>query len=186
MSINEMRKNIDKFNYINLIIEQNEKNLPDYLKSTDQYIDDNGNLIGSDTYKVNDYEKYDYISEKTHSFLVNWTWNSYNLHFHQTHGLQSIDDDIINELSQWKPSTPVKLYRVICDNSENEKYKTNKLKSYFKTLEEAKSILSDMGCEKTGGFIDSKIFTPDQILVDITMIPNYSDLDLIDEVIVIS
>jgi len=58
---------------------------PDYLKINKPYIDKDGNLIGSDTYKVNDYEKYDFISDKAHSFLVNWCWNETNLRFYQTY-----------------------------------------------------------------------------------------------------
>lgn len=158
---------------------------PDYLKIDNPYIDKQGNIIGADTYKVNDYEKYDYISEKTHSFLINWCWNETNLRFYQIHGLNGIDDDIIKELSKWKPKTTVNLYRAVCDKNGETQYK-NKLKSYFKTLEAAQMTLEDMNCEKTGGYVQTIKVNPNNILVDMTMIPNYRDLDLIDEVIVIT
>jgi len=158
---------------------------PDYLKVKKPYIDRDGNIIGGDTYKVNDYEKYDFISEKTHSFLINWCWNETNLRFYQTHGLNAIDDDIINELSQWKPKSPIKLYRAVCDKEGESKYK-NKLKSYFKTLEAAQMTLEDMNCEASGGYIQTIKVNPKDILVDMTLIPNWRDLDIIDEVIVIA
>lgn len=161
-----------------------EKITPEYLKIDNTYIDSGGNIIGGDLYKINDYEKYDYISEKTHSFLINWSWSSDNLHFYQTHGLDAIDDDIIEELSQWKQKTPITLYRAVCDKNEELKHK-NKLKSYFKNIKAAEMLLDDMDCKKTGGYIFTKMVNPEDILVDITLIPNYSDLDLIDEVIVI-
>jgi len=163
----------------------NENKLtPDYLKINKPYIDEDGNIIGADIYKVNDYEKYDYISEKTHSFLINWCWNETNLRFYQKHGLNAIDNDIIKELSQWKPKSPVKLYRAVCNKKNETKYK-NKLKSYFKTLEAAQMTLEDMNCEKTNGYIQTITANPNNILVDMTLIPNYNNLDLIDEVIVI-
>jgi len=157
---------------------------PDYLKVEKPYIDKDGNIIGANPYKINDYEKYDYISEKTHSFLINWCWNETNLRFYQTHGLNAIDDDIIKELSQWKPKSSIKLYRAVCDKKGENKYR-NKLKSYFKTLDAAQMTLEDMDCEKTDGYIQTINVNPNDILVDMTLIPNYSDLDLIDEVIVI-
>lgn len=159
------------------------KTLPYYLIDK-PYTDKDGNIIGGDTYKVNDYEKYDYISEKTHSFLINWCWNSTNLHFYQTHGLNAIEDGVIDELSKWKPYTDIELYRVVCNKEDEIKFK-NKLKSYFKTLEEAQMLLEDMDCEKDGGYIQTIKVKPNDILVDMSLIPNYSDLDLIAEVIVI-
>lgn len=161
------------------------KIIADYLKVKNPYIDKDGNIIGGDTYKVNDYDKYDYISEKTHSFLVNWCWNETNLRFYQTHGLNAIDDDIVKELSQWKPKSPIKLFRSVCDRKGEEKYK-NKLKSYFKTLEAAQMTLDDMNCESSGGYIQTITVNPKDILVDMTLIPNWRDLDVLDEVIVIT
>lgn len=174
--------------FITTIIREylNENNITrNYLKVKNPYIDKDGNIIGADTYKANEYEKYDFISEKTHSFLINWCWNETNLRFYQTHGLNAIDDDIINELSQWKPKSPIKLYRAVCDKEDEIKYR-NKLKSYFKTLDAAQMTLEDMNCEKTGGHIQTINVNPKDILVDMTLIPNYSDLDLIDEVIIIT
>lgn len=168
---------------INEYLKEN-KIIPDYLKVNNPYIDKEGNMIGNDVYKLNNYEKYDYISERTHSFLINWCWNEINLRFYQTHGLNAIDDDIIEELSQWKPKTPIKLYRAVCDKEGEIKYK-NKLKSYFKTLEAAQMTLEDMNCESTGGYIQTIKVKPKDILVDMTLIPNWIDLDIIDEVIVI-
>lgn len=178
----ELRKIIASIvkDYIN-----ENKIIPDYLKVKTPYIDNKGNIIGGDTYKVNDYEKYDHISEKTHSFLVNWCWNETNLRFYQIHGLNAIEDDIIKELAQWKPKSPIKLYRAVCDKEGEAKYK-NKLKSYFKTMEAAKMTLEDMGCEKTNGYIQTVKVDPKNILVDMTLIPNWRDLDIIDEVIVIT
>jgi uncharacterized protein YkvS len=158
---------------------------PDYLKINKPYIDKDGNLIGSDTYKVNDYEKYDFISDKAHSFLINWCWNETNLRFYQTHGLNAIHDEIIDELSQWKPKSPIKLYRAVCDKDGEMKYK-NKLKSYFKTLEAAQMTLEDVYCQSKGGYVQTIKANPEDILVDMTLIPNWRDLDIIDEVIVIT
>lgn len=54
-----------------------------------------------DIYKRESYPKDNPLSHKTHSFLVNWTWNDKFIQQYQTHGIDEIDKDIIKELSQY-------------------------------------------------------------------------------------
>jgi len=46
--------------------------------------------------------------------------------------------------------------------------------------------LEDMYCESKGGYVQTIKANPEDILVDMTLIPNWRDLDIIDEVIVIT
>ena len=131
-----------------------------------------------DIYKRESYPKDNPLSHKTHSFLVNWTWNDKFIQQYQTHGIDEIDKDIIKELSQYRASTELRYYRVIFDLKDELKYK-NKLKSYCKNIETALGILGNKG------YLDIRYFRPEKILVDTTLIPNFKKLDLIEEVICI-
>jgi hypothetical protein len=120
------------------------------------------------------------LSEKEHAFLVDWSWNDEFIRIYQENGIEEIDQDIINELIKFRPAATVRLYRVIWDLEGEIKYKDNKLKSYCKNIQTALGMLGDKG------YLDIRYFNPDKILVDTTLIPNYKNLDLIEEVICIT
>ena len=112
-----------------------------------EFVNENKNL--PNVFKTLGYRKLtpDYMSEKTYSFLINWTWNGDFLHYYQDNGVNAIDKDIVNELSKWKPNKTVELHRVICDQNEDSKF-DNKLSSFFPTLKAAKTLHKDMNCKK--------------------------------------
>ena len=134
-----------------------------------------------------DYKKFkpDYLSEKTYSFLINWTYNQKFLNYYKTNGVDSIDDDIVNELSKWKPKKTTYVYRINCNPKENSKFK-NKLLSFSPTLESAVMLFQDSMCRENNGIIKSLKVEPKNILVDNTLFPNRYETELLDEVIVIT
>jgi len=134
----------------------------------------------SDIYQRNVYPKNNPLSHKAHSFLVNWSWNDKFLKHYQNNGVKEIDPEIVKELSKYKPNTEVTLYRVIYDLKGELKYSKNKLKSYCRNLDTALGMMNDPG------YMEIKTYKPEKILVDTTLIPNYSNLDLIEEVICIT
>jgi hypothetical protein len=134
----------------------------------------------SDIYKRDKYPENNPLSHKAHSFLVNWSWNDRFLKYYQNNGIKEIDPEIIEELSKYKPKKEVTLYRVIFDLKGELKYSKNKLKSYCKNLDAALMMADNPS------YIEIREYKPEKILVDTTLIPNYRDLDLIEEVICIT
>jgi uncharacterized protein YkvS len=140
----------------------------------EEFIKENNN------YNKNDYPKNNPLSDKTHQFLIKWTWNTKFFEYYRSHGIQSIDKDIIDELSKYRPEHEVRLYRIINDIHSELKHK-NKLKSYCKNIKTALGMMDDVT-----NYMDVRWFKPNQILVDTTLIPNFNNLDLIEEVIVLT
>jgi hypothetical protein len=116
-----------------------------------------------------------YLSDESMQWLSDWSWNKNRPNMPSK--------DIVKELSQFKPLSSVVLYRGV-----NKKYldtdKDKPLRSFSYEIGYAGAVAGWME-DKTAqdGVVIKKLTDPKDILVDITMVPNYQD-NFTNEVIV--
>ena len=104
------------------------------------------------------------MSDNTKEWLADYFGNPY------FNGKRvSPDPEMLNELSKYKPKNPVKLYRGVSNGKGIMSTDEGVINQEFSSWTKSKTVASDFAGKS--GKIETKVFQPDEIIVDTTLIP---------------
>ena len=108
------------------------------------------------------------LSRQSFDWITDWSWKAKG-------GMEKEPSEKVKkELSRFKPSHPVLLYRGTKDTIANENKKKYRSFSYQRGYAESIAEVGDFHIEDGNeGCVIEQTVSPEDILVDITKIPNY-------------